>query len=145
MEPPKPLARAFVSISQSVPDHTWTVVNFTALDYDVTGDFNIVTDRFICPTSGYYFISCKVHFVSMVGGEFINVGLYRDGILVAENVARASLTASLSTSFTDILYLNATDYLEVRVYHSGSFARSIYGDTLGKYSYLTIAATDILN
>ena len=145
VETPKTMVRAFLETSLSIPSSTLTVVNFDAVDYDVTGDFNIATDRFICPTSGYYFISCKVHFVSMVGGEFINVGLYRDGILVAENVARASLTASLSTSFTDILYLNATDYLEVRVYHSGSFARSIYGDTEGKYSYLTITATDILN
>ena len=145
VEPPKTLVRAFLETSQSIPSSTLTVVNFDGVDYDVTGDFNILTDRFICPTSGYYFISGKVHFISMVSGEFINIGLYRDGILVAENVARASNTASLSTSFTDILYLNATDYLEVKVYHTGSFARSIYGDTEGKYSYLTIAATDILN
>jgi len=121
------------------------VVNFDAVDYDVTGDFNITTDRFICPISGYYFISCKVYFVSMEDGKHINVGLYRNGILVTLNVARASTTGSLSSTFTDILYLTATDYLEVRVYHTGSSARSIYGDTEGKYSYLTIAATDILN
>ncbi len=142
VEPPKTLVRVFLETSQSIPSSTLTVVNFDAVDYDVTGDFNITTDRFICPTSGYYFISCKVHFISMVGGEFINLGLYRDGILVAENVAHASNTASLSTSFTDILYLNAIDYLEVKVYHTGSFARSIYVDTVGKYSYLTITAVD---
>jgi len=145
VEPPKPLARAFVSISQSVPDHTWTVVNFTALDYDVTGDFNIVTDRFICPTSGYYLISGMVTFVVMLDGEAIWVAVFREGVLEVESSVYGYSTVSLSTSFTDIVYLNAGDYVELRVYHTGSFDKSIYGNTEGTYSYLTIAATDILN
>jgi len=145
VEVPKPLARAFVSTSISIPSSILTVVNFDVVDYDVTGDFNIITDRFICPTSGYYYISGKVKFTIMLDAEAIYVGLYREGVIVAENSADASHTLSLSTSFTDIVYLNAGDYVEVKVYHTGSSARSIYGDTEGTYTYLTIAATDILN
>jgi len=145
IESPKPLARAFVSSGQSVSDHTWTVVDFDVLEYDITGDFNIVTDRFICPTSGYYLISGAVSFTSMLDGEYIYVGVYREGILEASSSVYASQTASLSTSFTDIIYLNEGDYVELRVYHNGSFDRGIYGNTEGSYTYLTITATDNLN
>ena len=142
---PKPLARAFVSSGHSVPSSTWTVVDFDVEDYDVTSDFNIGTDRFICPSSGYYLISGKVKFVTMLDGEAIFVAVFREGVSEIESSVYGSQTVSLSTSFTDIVYLNAGDYVEVRVYHTGSFSRSIYGDIEGTYTYLTIAATDILN
>lgn len=142
---PKPLTRVFVSSAQSVPDHIWTVVDFDAVDYDVTGDFNLITDRFICPTSGYYLISGRVFFTIILDGETIWAGVYREGILEVESRAYGSNTLSLDTIFSDIVYLNAGDYVELRVYHTGSFDRSIYADTEGTYTYLTIAATDILN
>ena len=41
-------------------------MNFDVLDYDETGDFNLTTDRFICPTSGYYLVSGMVTFGSML-------------------------------------------------------------------------------
>ena len=140
---PKPLARAFVSSGHSVPDHNWTVVDFDIVDYDVTSDFNIVTDRFVCPTSGYYLISGKVKFVIMLDGEAIFVAVFREGVSEIESSVYGSNTVSLSTNFADIVYLNAGDYVEVRVYHTGSLSRSIYGNTEGTYTYLTIEATDI--
>ena len=140
---PKPLARAFVSSGHSVPDHNWTVVDFDVEDYDVTSDFNIVTDRFICPTSGYYLISGKVKFVTMLDGEAIVVAVFREGVSEIESSVYGSNTVSLSTNFVDVVYLNAGDYVELRVYHTGSFSRSIYGNTEGTYTYLTIEATDI--
>jgi len=142
---PKPLARAFVSSSHSVPSSTWTVIDFDVVDYDVTSDFNIVTDRFVCPTSGYYLISGKVKFVNMLDGEAIFTTVFREGVSEIESSVYGSNTVSLSANFADIVYLNAGDYVELRVYHTGSFSRSIYGDTEGTYTYLTIAATDILN
>ena len=90
-------------------------------------------------------ISGMVSFVVMLDGEYIFVGVYREGILEVSSLVYGSQTVSLSTSFTNIIYLNAGDYVEVRVYHSGSFSRSIYGNIEGTYTYLTIAATDILN
>jgi len=140
---PKPLARAFVSSGHSVPDHNWTVVDFDVVDYDVTGDFNIVTDRFICPTSGYYLISGKVKFVTMLDGEAIFAAVFREGVSVIESSVYGSSTVSLSTNFADVVYLNAGDYVELRVYHTGSFSRSIYGNSEGTYTYFTIKATDI--
>jgi len=145
LESPKPLVKAFVSSSQSVPDHNWTVVDFDAVDYDVTGDFNIGTNRFICPTSGYYLISGTVTFTVMLDGDYIFAGVYREGILILQSTVYGSQTVILSVSFTDIVYLNAGDYIEVRVYHGGSSDRAIHGNTEGTYTYLTITATDNLN
>ena len=139
---PKPLARAFVSSGQSVSSSTWTVVDFDVEDYDVTSNFNIVTDRFICPTPGYYLISGKVKFVTMLDGEAIWVAVFREGVSVIESSVYGSNTVSLSTNFADIVYLNAGDYVELRVYHTGSFSRSVYGNPDGTYTYLTITAVD---
>ena len=81
----------------------------------------------------------------MLDGEYIFAGVYIEGILVLQNTVYGSQTVILSASFTDIVYLSAGDYIEVRVYHSGSFDRSIHGNTEGSYTYLTITATDNLN
>ena len=144
VEPPRSLARASLAFSYSTPSTIWTPINFDVLDYDVTSDFNITTNRFICPTSGYYLISGMVTF-TMQDGETILLAAYREGVYEAGSLAHASHSDSLSTGFTDIIYLNAGDYLELRAYHTGSGSRSIFGNAEGTYTYFTIAATDILN
>ena len=60
-------------------------------------------------------------------------------------IAHAAHLTILSASFTDIVYLNEGDYVELRAGHTGSSPRAIFGDSEGIYTYLTIAATDILN
>ncbi len=145
VEPPKPLARAFLSSNYAISNSSWKVVNFTVLDYDTTGDFNITSDRFICPTSGYYLISAMLMFSTMYDTEIIFLAAARGGVVEAGSSAQASETNSLATGFTDILYLNVSDYVELLAYHTGSAPRTIYGDSTGAYTYFTIAATDILN
>jgi hypothetical protein len=144
VEPPKPLARASLAFSYSIPSTTWTTINFDVLDYDETGDFNIITNRFICPTSGYYLVSGMVTLI-MQDGETILLAAFREGVYEAGSLAHASHSDSVSTGFTDIVYLNVSDYLELRAYHTGSGSRSIFGNAEGTYTYFTIVATDILN
>jgi len=146
VESPKPLTRAFLDSSYAISGMGWEPVNFTVLDYDITSDFNITSDRFICPISGYYLISAMLMFSDMNDGEWIFVAAAREGILEAGSSAQASYnSSSLSTGFTDIVYLNESDYVEMFAYHSGSTPRTISGDSAGTYTYFTIAATDILN
>ncbi|MHA1534840.1 MAG: hypothetical protein ACTSP8_08955, partial [Promethearchaeota archaeon] len=108
-------------------------------EYDVSGDFNILTDRFICPTSGYYLISGMVTFSSMQDGEVINIAAFSEGVREAGSVTHAAHANIVSVGFTDIVHLNAGDYVELSAYHSGSAARTIYGSTAGTYTYFTIA------
>ena len=145
VEPLRPLVRVFSSTSSSIPSTTYTTVDFNVIDFDVTGDFNIITDRFICPSSGYYLVSVMITFTPMYDGEFISAVAYSEGVFEAGSYAQASHTNVLSTGFTDVVYLNAGDYLEVKVYHSGSTARLVYGNSAGTYTYLTITAVDNLN
>ena len=145
VEPPKPLARAFLNLGYAVSSGSYLVVNFDVLDYDETGDFNLTTDKFICPTSGYYFISGMVTFGGMQDGEAIYALAFIEGYLKSWVIARAAHSTILSTSFTDIVYINEGDYVELRVSHTGSGSREIFGDSEGIYTYLTIAATDNLN
>ena len=145
VEPPKPLARAFLNYSYAIPGFCWNVVNFTVLDYDTTDDFNITSDRFICPTSGYYLISGMIMFSSMNDGEIIYLAAHREGVLEAGSTAQASTNGGLSTGFSDIVYLNEGDYVELMAFHTVTGQRTIYGDSAGTFTYFTIAATDILN
>ena len=145
VEPPNPLARAFLNSGYVISSGSWMVVNFDVLDYDTTGDFNLMTDRFICPISGYYLISGMLTFSIMTDGEAIFVAAFIEDILKAWNAVRAAHSTILTTSFTDIVYLNEGDYVELRAYHTGSGPRAIFGDSEGIYTYLTITATDILN
>ena len=145
VEPPKPLARAFLNYSYAIPGFCWNVVNFTVLDYDTTDDFNITSDRFICPTSGYYLISGMIMFSSMNDGERIFVAAHREGVVEAGCTAQASQNGDLSAGFSDIVYLNEGDYVELMAFHCVTGQREIYGDSTGMFTYFTIAATDILN
>ena len=137
---PKPLARVFRSSDYSIPSSSWETVDFNVLDYDKTGDFNLTTDRFICPTSGYYLISAMLTFFIMNDGEAIFLSAVREGIREAGSSAHASQSNSLSVGFTDIIYLNAGDYLELQASHTGGAPRIIDGSTAGSYTYFTIAA-----
>ncbi len=139
IESPKPLARAFLNTSYSILDTVWVKIDFDELDYDVSNDFNIITDQFICPTSGYYLISVMVTFEDMLDGEIIRVVAFSEGFFKAESIAHASTTDDLSTSFTNIVFLNAGDYVEFGAYHNGAGLRSIYGNSEGSYTYVTIA------
>ena len=145
VEPPKSLARVYLASSYAISGMGWILVNFDVIDYDITDDFNITSDRFICPTSGYYLISAMLMYSIMYDGESIFLAVFREGILEAGSAAHASHTSSLSTSFTDIVFLNEGDYVELRTLHSGSTVRTIEGSSVGTYTYFTIAATDILN
>lgn len=139
LEQPKPLARAGLVTSYSTPNGLWFKVNFDVLEYDVSGDFNIISDRFICPTSGYYLISGMATFTAMQDGETISVAAVREGVREAGSIVQAAHTNVLSVGLTDIVYLNAGDYVELQVYHTGSAPRTIYGSTAGTYTYFTIA------
>lgn len=145
VEPSKPLARAFLNSSYEISGFTLNVVNFTVLDYDTTGDFNITTDRFICPTSGYYLISGMITYSSMDGGEIIYLAARREGVIEAGCFAQASHVGELSTGFSDIVYLNEGDYVELVTQQISLILKTIYGDSAGTYTYFTIVATDILN
>ena len=139
LEQPKPLARAFLSTSYSTTNGLWFKVDFNVLEHDVSGDFNIVSDRFICPTSGYYLISGMVTFSSTQDGEIINVATFSEGVREAGSVTHAAHATIISVGFTDIVHLNAGDYVELQAYHSGSGTETIYGSTEGTYTYFTIA------
>jgi len=145
VDPPKHLARAFLNTSYSILDTVWEKIDFDVLDYDVSNDFNIITDQFICPASGYYYISVMVTFSSMQDGETIRVGAFSEGVFKAESTAHASQTDQLSVGFTDIVFLNAGDYVEFGTYHTGAGLRSIYGNSAGSYTYITIAAANNIN
>ena len=139
VESPKPLTRAFVVTSYSMLDTVWVKIDFDVLDYDVSGDFNLTTDRFICPTGGYYLISVMLTFSDMQDGETIRVGVFSESFFEAGSVAHASHATDLSVGFTDIVFLNAGDYIEFGAYHTGAGLRSIFGDSVGTYTYITIA------
>ena len=143
--PPKSLTRAYLNTAYAVSSGSWEAVNFDVLDYDTTANFDIVTDRFICQISGYYLISGMLMFSLMLDGEAIFLAAFVEGILESGSGAHASQADKLSTGFTDIVYLNAGDFLELRVFHTGVGPRTINGNSAGSYTYLTIAATDILN
>ena len=139
IESPKPLTRAFVVTSYSMLDTVWEKIDFDALDYDVNGDFNLITDRFTCPTGGYYLISVMLTFSDMLDGETIRVGVFSEAVFEARSVAHASHATDLSVGFTDIVFLNAGEYIEFGAYHTGAGQRSIFGDSIGTYTYITIA------
>jgi len=139
LEQPKPLARAFLSTSYSTTNGLWFKVDFNVIEHDVSDDFNIVSDRFICPTSGYYLVSGMITFSTTQDGEIIHLAAFSEGVREAGSITHTAHASFISVGFTDIVHLNAGDYVELQAYHSGSGSETVYGSTAGTYTYFTIA------
>ena len=113
--------RGSTSLTQSISNATTTVVNFDAEDFDTDGFHSNVTNnsRITIPAgkTGYYQINYLARFASNSTG-YRAIYPYKNGAVFSpsiQSVVQTSSTSSHSNGFSAIVYLVATDYIEMAV------------------------------
>lgn len=112
---------------------TLTTVNFTASIFDRNSNFDLVTDRFIAPTAGYYLVICTLHSDTSVTeqGRYAYIGK-NGGIYELIGASKVSPLNSYAISGSTIVSLNPGDYVSV-----------LAGSTIGSYPIYSVSMSVI--
>lgn len=123
-----PLAEAYQTISQNIPNATWTTITLdsTLVDTDGQHSNSVNNTRFTCQVAGYYSISGAIGFNTNSAGAR-GASIYKNGS--ALTIASGGLTAASNVvhiaPITEVLVqLNVGDYVELAAWQNS-------GGTLG--------------
>jgi len=77
-------------------------------------NYSIEKCRFVAPVAGYYQITGRVVYLTdVVDAKRYLVAIYKNGSNVSFAINHSGLASELSVTVSDILYLAATDYIEL--------------------------------
>lgn len=130
------------NVNQSIPDDTWTKVEFTTEEFDTNNNFDVTTNHRFTPTvARKYLFSATTRFIAGIDQKFLAIALRKNGTTVHNFYSRFSGILPTSVSITAIVDANGTgDYFEVFVSQDTGVSQNIDGDSF--VSYFTGCAID---
>ena len=134
-------ARATRATAQSMASGVYTKVIFNIEVFDNLGEYDHTTGVFTATNAGYYQVNASVLSASTAwtSGEiwsitiFKNGGSYSHGSYTGHD---AVVIAPASAICSDIVYLAATDYIDIRVIQDQGAAVNTHNDP--KYNYFSV-------
>ena len=114
-------ARAYSGVTQTFATASRAIVELEAESYDLNGDFNTTTDRYVVPTTGEYLVigSCKLG--SVIDAKQYQTELQVNGSVTTYSISHGSHTANYADVVSDIYQLDASDYVQMSIFqNSGS-------------------------
>lgn len=128
----KSTVRVHRSANQSIPNASWTIINFNVIDWDVNSEW--ITNRFYAKEAGYFQVNLAAMGVNLAAGTLFMVGIYKNGVKQAGPRRGVLLTDYQGTTVSEIVHLNGTtDYIEGQVYQNSGAARDIFWDPTATY------------
>ena len=129
----KSSVRYYCSGELSVPNNTWKKVPIDTKVYDGLGEFDPTTNRFTTKESGYYLATFKADWSVPVADKAYTISIRKNGTNFScreEYLPVADVGVQL---ITDLIYLNAGDYLEFWAYQYSGSTATISGGTIGTF------------
>ena len=125
----KSKARGYRATAQTIPQTEWTKVQLNYESFDVLGEFDNVTNyRFTASQAGYYLVFGQVSPAYAVpDGTRIITRIYKNGSMEISSDKVVGATAYTAQSVSGIVYLAATDYLELWYYHGDAAGDIVLG------------------
>lgn len=118
-------ARYTTTAGQSIATSTVTIVDYGTKTLDTHGAVTTGASwKFTSPRSDYYRVSANTTFNSAWAGQII-MYVYKNGALYSQNSQTSNTTVSPGT-VTDLVQLNAGDYIDVRVWHAQGGAQVLW-------------------
>ena len=118
--------RVYRNSAQSIPDATWTKVQFNTEDYDSLNEYDNTTNyRFTATKAGIYIVSSSVHLLNMDSSSRISMSINKNGSGYIRGIDYStSIVAHTSPHVSVPVKLAATDYIEIMVYQDSSGAKN---------------------
>jgi len=120
--------RAYRTTAQTIPNATWTKIEFNNEEYDIKGEYDHVTNyRFTAAEAGKYLVTAICGLDSMTDGKVVTLVVKRNGAVWegARRLVTATTGAAGGVCFSGagIMNLAANDYIEMWLYHTDTAAR----------------------
>lgn len=130
------IIRATPSTNQNIPISSWAKLAFNTEIYDTNTEYDTSNYRFTAITTGYYSIGASVR-ITPITAE-LKLAIYVNGVSYSE-VLNSLSGNSTSLTINDIVFLNASDYVEIYFYNgSASSAYTLQYVGYEKLFYHTI-------
>jgi len=112
--------RAYRNAVQEITKNVWTKIQLNVEVYDDQGEFDNVTNyRFTATKPGYYLVSMATQWEDPEDGKRWSLGIYKNGSIYSEStLCFASTTQDHGGSHTDVVKIDAGDYIEFWVWAS---------------------------
>jgi len=118
---------------------SYKLFNFTQKSYDTHGAFNLTSNSYTIPETGFYQVIAQYSIYANVS-EFFMIRLYSNDILVSTKSYTSSMdTNTFGVGLTDIINVTMGDSLTIKVYifNGGSLSREIFNAE--EYTFFTVA------
>lgn len=129
-------ARYTSSAGQSIATGAQPIIDFGTKVTDTHGTVTTgVTWKFTAPISGNYLVTTLVSFVTTTfgAGNGTNIALVKNNATYSrisqETVHATNTLSAFSNKGSDAIYLNAGDFIDLRIAHGESTSRSLSADT----------------
>jgi hypothetical protein len=138
-------ARAYRSGStQSIPDSTWTKIQFNAENYDEKSEFDSTTNyRFTAKEDGFYQVNSRTRYTitAAAANNYLSIAIYVNGtayaygnnLAVGTSAGNTDIYSNNAPVVSDVVYLTAGQYIEIFTYQNSGAARVINQNTQETY------------
>ncbi len=135
-----PLSRSRTTraTAQSMANNTFTKVIFNTEVFDNLGEYDHTTGVFTATNAGYYQVNASTMSASVAWDalEVWNTNLYKNGALYSRgyfNQISASGTSIRQSTLSDLIYLTAGQFIDIRVYQTQGAAVNINANATFNY------------
>lgn len=125
--------RAYRAGAQSVGASVAVVIVYNTEQYDTNNEYNPATGRFTATRAGYYQVNASYRMDAMNGGKQMDIYIYKNGVNYTSMSMYTTTTNGTMVNISDIIPLNATDYIEIQMAQADTGARDIIASASGTY------------
>ena len=127
-------ARAYNNAGQTIGNASWTKVVLDTEVFDGDGEFDSATNyRFTATTAGYYIASGAVTWPSAAIGATYRAAIRKNGSSSSLSILHASIAGYLSNFMSAVVYLAATEYLDLACYQDSGGDETLENSAAGTY------------
>ena len=112
-----PMARVYYDgLIYSIPSGSFVTFNYTQKSYDNRDAFNLTSDSYKVPGSGFYQVIAQCS-IDANDGDFFIIQLHRNGVLFCSRSCTSSVnTNTFGVALTDIINFEEGDSLTIKLY-----------------------------
>lgn len=128
ISPPIPALRMASAANQSIPASTYQIISNWSNGYDIFG-IHAGGGKFIMPAwVNHARVCASVYFDPLQADKFIRLRVYKNGTLISQGNAWGAGDGNYLAPYVDtgVIPVSPDDELDLRIWHNGTSARTIY-------------------